>query len=340
MAMTPANPDRLPASVAATLRKHWGLFLAEGIVLVILGLAAIVIPPLATFAVAILVGWLFLLSGVIGLITTFWMRGAPGFLWSLLSAAIGIVAGILLLWSPVTGAISLTAVLVVFFVMEGVASIMYALDHRRDLPATWGWMLVSGVVDLVLAAFIFAGLPASAAWAIGLLVGINMVFGGTALIAMALRARTSRRRNLIAVPPCRRSGDLLLEVAEHDMPRLVVHLGLELVLVLERDGARSGRPRRDLIDETLEVRELRPRRFAEHVRHQPRPAPDVHVDDRVGVADHVALLGEARIDDAEMALRLVGVAIDRVGYLLRGVVAEVHRLAGIRPDTGRHEHQP
>jgi uncharacterized membrane protein HdeD (DUF308 family) len=80
-------------------------------------------------------------------------------------------------------------VLIVFFIMEGVATIMFALDHKRELSGQWGWMVASGIVDLVLAGIIFAGLPESAAWAIGLLVGINMLFGGTAMIGMALAAR-------------------------------------------------------------------------------------------------------------------------------------------------------
>lgn len=66
---------------------------------------------------------------------------------------------------------------------------MFALDHRRELSAAWGSMLASGIVDLVLGGLIFAVLPGAAAWALGLLVGINMIFGGVALIAMALQAR-------------------------------------------------------------------------------------------------------------------------------------------------------
>ena len=66
---------------------------------------------------------------------------------------------------------------------------MYALDHRQQLSGRWGWMLVSGLIDLVLAAMILVGLPGTAAWALGVLVGINMIFGGTALIAMGLHAR-------------------------------------------------------------------------------------------------------------------------------------------------------
>jgi uncharacterized membrane protein HdeD (DUF308 family) len=189
MSMRPSDADRIGAAVAATLHEHWVLFLVEGIVLLVLGLAAIAIPQVATLAVEILVGWLFLISGIVGLIMTFWMRQAPGFWWSLLSALIGIAAGLSLLISPVAGALSLTLILIVFFIIEGVASIMFALDHKRELSGRWGWMLASGVIDLILAVAVFVMLPGAAAWVIGLLVGINLVFGGVALIGMAMQAR-------------------------------------------------------------------------------------------------------------------------------------------------------
>ena len=191
--MSTDRPDiaRIQRDVANALHAHWVLFLVEGVVLLVLGAAAIALPLLATLALTIVFGWLFLVSGVIGLVTTFMMRQAPGFWWSLISAVLGIIVGLLLLASPLSGAISLTILLVVFFIIEGAASIMFALDHKRELSGKWGWMLVSGIIDLVLAAFIFAGLPSTAAWAIGLLVGINMVFGGSALIAMALHARSA-----------------------------------------------------------------------------------------------------------------------------------------------------
>ena len=166
------------------------MFLVEGILLVILGLAAIIVPVVATLAVAILIGWLFLISGGVGLATTLYMRGAPGFWWALLSALIGIAAGIVLLLYPISGALSLTLVLIAFFVVEGIASIMYALEHRNQLTGRCGWMLVSGVVDLILAVIIFIGLPGTAAWALGLLVGINLLFGGSAMIGIALAARS------------------------------------------------------------------------------------------------------------------------------------------------------
>ncbi len=189
MSTNQADLDRLQSAVANSLHAHWRLFLAEGIILVILGILAIVVPPIATIAVEVLIGWLLLMSGIVGLISTFRTRGAPGFGWSLLSAVIGTVAGIVLLAWPLSGALSLTLILTVFLVLEGVVSILYALEHKRELSGRWGMMLFSGVVDLFLAAIIFAGLPGTAAWAIGLLVGINLVFGGSALIAMALHAR-------------------------------------------------------------------------------------------------------------------------------------------------------
>jgi uncharacterized membrane protein HdeD (DUF308 family) len=187
---TPSSMSEFQSRLSQAVREHWKLFLTEGIILVILGILAILLPPLATIAVTILIGWLFLISGVAGLITTFGARHAPGFWWSLLSALLGIAAGAVLLLWPLSGAISLTLLLIVFFIIEGVLSIMYAIEHKRELTGQWGWMLVSGIIDLVLAAMIWAGLPSTAAWALGLLVGINMLFGGSAMIAMAMHGRS------------------------------------------------------------------------------------------------------------------------------------------------------
>jgi uncharacterized membrane protein HdeD (DUF308 family) len=186
---TQSDIQGIQRAAAAALHEHWVLFLVEGIVLLILGAIAVVVPQVATLAVTIFLGWLILISGIVGLITTFWMRHAPGFWWSLLSAILGIVVGVMLVASPVVGALSLTFLLITFFIVEGVVSIMFALDHRRELSGQWAWMLVSGIIDLALAAMILAGLPSTAAWAVGLLVGINMIFGGAAMIAMALHAR-------------------------------------------------------------------------------------------------------------------------------------------------------
>jgi uncharacterized membrane protein HdeD (DUF308 family) len=182
----PNKVERIERAVATSLHDHWVLFLAEGIVLVILGLAALFMSR--TLAVDYLFGWLFLISGITGMVTTLRTRELPGFNGSLASALLGIIAGLLLLLSP-NGVLSLTLILIVFFVVEGVASIMFALDHKREQSGQWSWMMVSGIIDLCLATIILIGLPGSAKWALGWLVGVNLIFGGVALVAMALHAR-------------------------------------------------------------------------------------------------------------------------------------------------------
>jgi uncharacterized membrane protein HdeD (DUF308 family) len=183
------NMARVQSALAGSLQAHWKLFLAEGIILVLLGVGAVALPQIATIAIAVLVGWLLLISGVVGLISSFAMRRAPGFWWSLLSALVGTLAGVVLLRWPLNGAFSLTVILTVFLTLEGIISLLYAFEHRRGMSGRWGMMVLSGVVDLGLAGMIFAGLPGTAAWAIGLLVGVNLILGGSALIAMALHAR-------------------------------------------------------------------------------------------------------------------------------------------------------
>jgi uncharacterized membrane protein HdeD (DUF308 family) len=186
----PHNVTDLQSRVSGAVRARWKAFLVEGILLALLGLAAIIIPPLASLAVTIFLGWMFLVSGIAGLALTFWARQMPGFWWSLVSAVLAIGAGIILLARPVQGTLTLTIVVGAYFVAEGVATIMYALEHRRELSGRWSWMLVAGLMDIVISFFIIAGLPGSALWAIGLLVGINLLIGGTALIGMALAARS------------------------------------------------------------------------------------------------------------------------------------------------------
>jgi uncharacterized membrane protein HdeD (DUF308 family) len=191
----PTNPSndvqQLRSVFRATVGHHWILFLSEGIALLLLGSIAIIVPALASLAATFILGWILLLSGIVGLIATIRARHAPGFWWSLISALIGVVAGALLLGWPLQGMFSLTAVLITFLILEGVVSILYALEHRRGVSGRWGWMLASGVLDLVLAAILLAGLPGSAVWALGIIIGINMIFGGWALIAMALAARAN-----------------------------------------------------------------------------------------------------------------------------------------------------
>jgi uncharacterized membrane protein HdeD (DUF308 family) len=182
---------KLQSEMSAAVKAHWKAFLFEGIVLAVLGLAAMIVPPLASLAVAIFLGWMFLISGIAGLFVTFWARQMPGFWWSLFSAALAVLAGGILLARPAQGILTLTIVVGAYFLAEGVVTIMYALEHRRELSGRWSWLLVSGLMDILIAFLIISGLPGSAEWAIGLLVGINLLLGGASLIGMALAARKS-----------------------------------------------------------------------------------------------------------------------------------------------------
>jgi uncharacterized membrane protein HdeD (DUF308 family) len=187
----PQGTAELSTKMREAVRQHWKAFLFEGILLAVLGLAAMIVPPVASLAVTILLGWLFLVSGIAGLALTFWARGLPGFWWSLISAALAVLAGLILLAQPAQGILTLTIVVGAYFLAEGVATIMYALEHRRELSGRWSWMLVAGLMDILIAAIIIMGLPQSALWALGLLVGINLLFGGASLIGVALAARNA-----------------------------------------------------------------------------------------------------------------------------------------------------
>src|SRR5215204_343382 len=107
----PNDFSELQAKMRDTMRAHWKAFLFEGILLAVLGLAAMIVPPMASLAVTIFIG---------GLIVTFWARNMPGFWWSLISAALAVLAGLVLLAKPVQGALTLTIVVGAYFLAEGV----------------------------------------------------------------------------------------------------------------------------------------------------------------------------------------------------------------------------
>ena len=172
---------------------HWRLFLFQGVVMIILGVVAVCAPVAATIAVDIYVGWLLLISGLFGLIAIVSTHHVHAFLWSLITAALSVVIGILLILKPIEGAISLTAVLTAFFIAEGAFQAAIALASRQVMAGTWGWMLMSGLADLVLAAIIIAGWPGTAIWALGLLVGVNLLTSGCAVVMAALAGREMAR---------------------------------------------------------------------------------------------------------------------------------------------------
>lgn len=178
-----------PPGANSTIRDVWRVFLIEGIILLLLGAGALLIPVVASVAVAILLGWLFLIGGVVGLATSVMGRRAPGFGWALVSSLVTIAAGVFLIGWPLSGVISLTLVLAAYLAADGVVSIFFAIDHRRQMTQRWGFLLFNGILDLVMAAIIFMVLPGSAFWVLGVLIGIDFVFAGASLIAIAMAAR-------------------------------------------------------------------------------------------------------------------------------------------------------
>jgi uncharacterized membrane protein HdeD (DUF308 family) len=190
--MSPSNlpPGDMQHVVRDTVRYHWQLFLAQGVIMTIFGFVAVVWPQISTVAIDVYVGWLFLLSGIVGLGSMLLADNAQAFLWSLLTAALSLFVGIVLLWHPVEGAVSLTLVLIAFFIVEGIFQIAASVSYRDALPDSWGWLLASGIVDLILAALIIKGWPSTAGWALGLIAGVNLITSGAAMIMVALAGRS------------------------------------------------------------------------------------------------------------------------------------------------------
>jgi len=189
--MTTIDPsiNDMQRTVRDALHAHWVLFLTQGVLMVTLGVVAFVAPTVATIAVDIFIGWLFLISGIFGLAALFSVRSVPAFMWTLITAALSVVVGAMLIWKPAEGVFSLTLVLTAFFIVEGIFQIVASITSRDAIPGSWGWMLASGLADLVLAAIIIAGWPLSAGWVLGLLVGINLITSGLAVVMAAITSR-------------------------------------------------------------------------------------------------------------------------------------------------------
>jgi uncharacterized membrane protein HdeD (DUF308 family) len=154
----------------------------EGVLLILLGIAAVAMPLMAGIAAALVFAWILILTGMIGLISAFAGRAHSHLGWSLASAIIALVIGVILLLYPLAGAIALTVVISVYLLLDGVALIGLALDHRRRGIGPWGWLLVSGLIDIVLAAIIFFMNAIGSAVFVGVIVGISLIFAGIALL--------------------------------------------------------------------------------------------------------------------------------------------------------------
>jgi uncharacterized membrane protein HdeD (DUF308 family) len=187
-----ADLDNFGRDLRSAIQRHWVLFLIPGIVMVILGLVAAASPFIATLVVETFAGWLFLTGGFIGLAALFTTRNAPGFVWTVIGAVLAILIGTFLVWRPFAGLTTLTVALAIFFAAHGAVQILTSLEHRQLFTRSWPWTAISGIADLILAGIIIAGWPGSVAWALGLLIGINLFMWGLALVMTAIACRTVR----------------------------------------------------------------------------------------------------------------------------------------------------
>jgi uncharacterized membrane protein HdeD (DUF308 family) len=188
MTTASSNLNYIEGEVRDAIHRHWVLFLLQGLILIVLGVLAIGEPMVATLAVTLFAGWLFLISGIVGLAGVFTAQRVPGFWWALISALLSIAIGIYLIWRPLAGVLSLTLAVALFFGAQGISQIITAVGQRRALPS-WGWVLVAGIANIILAAIIWSGFPGTAEWVLGLLFGINLLLWGIALVMTALACR-------------------------------------------------------------------------------------------------------------------------------------------------------
>lgn len=165
------------------VRQYRSLFIFEGLIFSLLGIIAIALPGVFTLGTELFIGVLFLAAGLVQGWRTFQTKGVPGFVWSLIVALIYVIAGLTLILKPVTGVLTLTFILTIFFVINGIANIILGFEFKPY--GVWAWRLVSGILSLLLAYLIYADWPGSAIWVIGLLVGINLLFVGITQLVLA-----------------------------------------------------------------------------------------------------------------------------------------------------------
>ncbi|MGK4008781.1 HdeD family acid-resistance protein [Sorangium sp. So ce1036] len=170
-----------------TVQENRGSFLGLGTALLVLGVLAILMPVVASLVTAVAIGALLVLSGLFLGIHAFRIRRWASSAWSLVSALVQIVAGVLIMAFPTTGKVTLTLILAAFFFADGLLRIIRAVQHR-EMPA-WGFLLFDGLVTLALGVLILWGWPSTAAWAIGLLVGVDLMIGGASMLLIGLGAR-------------------------------------------------------------------------------------------------------------------------------------------------------
>lgn len=168
------------------LKKQAGLLLGLGLAMIVLGSLALYFTTAATFISVKLLAWLFIISGFIQIGHAFYSRGWKGFLLQLILGIISVIAGIIILANPFSGAITLTLLLAFLFIVQGLVRIFFALTKRFE---HWVWVLISGILSVILGIMILYQWPWSGLYIIGLFVGIDLIFNGWSLIMLSTVAR-------------------------------------------------------------------------------------------------------------------------------------------------------
>jgi len=179
-------------AATATTPPHGGAFpwfIVEGVLLILFGVLAAALPAFAGLAAALVFGWMLLLSGILGFVALFAGRGRAHPAWSAVSALVAVLAGVLVLWAPVTGAVTLALFIAAYLIIDGIALIGLALDQRRRGARAWGWLVASGVIDFILAACIIVLGPLADAVLVGFIVAVDLIVAGLALVALGIALR-------------------------------------------------------------------------------------------------------------------------------------------------------
>ncbi len=173
--------------IRAEIRKKRGWAIALGILMMIAGLVAVTAPFLASLAATLLFGWLFVVGGIIQLVHAFNSRKEGQFVWKVLLGLLYIVAGLIVVFYPLKGLLTLTLVLGITIFVQSVLQVIMAFQLRPD--PSWGWVLFSGILGIILGIFIWSKWPQDALWILGLWVGLNLVFDGLGIAMLAVSAR-------------------------------------------------------------------------------------------------------------------------------------------------------
>jgi uncharacterized membrane protein HdeD (DUF308 family) len=168
------------------LRRYWGWFLAIGIIMLVLGSAAIIYTLVAEIIFIVVFGWLLLFDGIFQGVIAVWTRDWSGFFIHLLASLLSIIAGLLMVTRPNLAITLFTLVLAMYFLVGGMFRIVAPLAMKFP---SWGWSLVVGLTDLFLGAFIWAEWPSDAQWVVGVFIGIGLIFRGWSNVMFGLAVK-------------------------------------------------------------------------------------------------------------------------------------------------------